>query len=156
MLAALGLHDRPCRVVEDHDVRTLGLDGLGRDHEDAAADLGHRHLPVPPQAAYVAVGLGKTLQVVALPQRLKEDGALDEARALVVVPTSLLTNWQKEIERFAPDLSVGVFHGARRELAKERPDVLLTTYGVARSETALLKAMNWRLVVVDEAQNIKA
>ncbi|TMH06352.1 MAG: hypothetical protein E6H79_06950 [Betaproteobacteria bacterium] len=42
------------------------------------------------------MGLGKTLQVIALLQRLKEDGALDEARTLVVVPTSLLTNWQKE------------------------------------------------------------
>jgi uncharacterized Zn finger protein/superfamily II DNA or RNA helicase len=101
------------------------------------------------------MGLGKTLQVITLLQRLKEDGALDEARALVVVPTSLLTNWQKEVERFAPGLSVGVFHGAKRELAKQRPDVLLTTYGVARSEAALLKAMRWRIVVVDEAQNIK-
>ncbi|TMG96685.1 MAG: DEAD/DEAH box helicase, partial [Betaproteobacteria bacterium] len=101
------------------------------------------------------MGLGKTLQVIALLQRLKEDGALDEARALVVVPTSLLTNWQKEIERFAPGLRVDIFHGAKRELGKKRPDVLLTTYGVARSEAALLKAMSWRLVVVDEAQNIK-
>ncbi|HEY2925997.1 DEAD/DEAH box helicase, partial [Piscinibacter sp.] len=101
------------------------------------------------------MGLGKTLQVIALLQRLKEDGALDEARALVVVPTSLLTNWQKEIERFAPGLRVNIFHGAKRELTKDRPDVLLTTYGVARSEEALLKGMSWRLVVIDEAQNIK-
>ena len=101
------------------------------------------------------MGLGKTLQVIALLQRLKEDGALEEARALVIVPTSLLTNWQKEVQRFAPRLSVGVFHGAKRELAKERPDVLLTTYGVARSEAPVLKAMSWRLVVIDEAQNIK-
>jgi len=101
------------------------------------------------------MGLGKTLQVIALLQRLKEDGALDEGRCLVVVPTSLLTNWQKEVERFAPALRVDVFHGARRELAATRPDVLLTTYGVARRETALLKSMRWRLVVIDEAQNIK-
>src|SRR4029453_10433402 len=64
------------------------------------------------------MGLGKTLQVIALLQRLKEDGALDEARALVIVPTSLLTNWQKEAERFAPGLRVNIFHGVRRELAK--------------------------------------
>jgi uncharacterized Zn finger protein/superfamily II DNA or RNA helicase len=100
------------------------------------------------------MGLGKTLQVIALVQRLKE-GALDEARALIVVPTSLLTNWQKEIERFAPGLRVDIFHGAKRELTRDRPDVLLTTYGVARSEAALLKGMSWRLVVIDEAQNIK-
>ncbi len=101
------------------------------------------------------MGLGKTLQVIALLQRLKEDGALDDGRALVIVPTSLLTNWQKEVERFAPSLRIDVFHGAKRELAATRPDVLLTTYGIARRETALLKAMRWRLVVIDEAQNIK-
>ncbi len=101
------------------------------------------------------MGLGKTVQVLALLLRLKQDGALADARVLVVVPTSLLTNWQKEAARFAPSLSVQVFHGAKRELSKTRPDVLLTTYGVARSEAALLKAMAWQLVVVDEAQNIK-
>jgi hypothetical protein len=105
------------------------------------------------------MGLGKTLQVIATLQRLKEDGELKQAKALVIVPTSLLTNWQKEIDRFAPTLSVAVFHGAKRELApcqgQNRPDVLLTTYGIARSEVAALKPMAWRVVVVDEAQNIK-
>jgi uncharacterized Zn finger protein/superfamily II DNA or RNA helicase len=101
------------------------------------------------------MGLGKTLQVLALLLRLKRDGALSEGRALVIVPTSLLTNWQKEGARFTPDLSVAVFHGAKRELAQQRPDVLLTTYGVARSEVAALKALSWRIVVIDEAQNIK-
>ena len=101
------------------------------------------------------MGLGKTLQVIALLLRLKCDGALDPGRALVIVPTSLLTNWQKEAARFAPELSVDVFHGAKRELSRQRPDVLLTTYGVVRSEAATLKAMEWRIVVIDEAQNIK-
>ncbi|MCB1930994.1 MAG: DEAD/DEAH box helicase [Candidatus Accumulibacter sp.] len=105
------------------------------------------------------MGLGKTLQVIATLQKLRDDGALADAKALVIVPTSLLTNWQKEIARFAPALSVAVFHGARRELAtrqgEQRPDVLLTTYGIARSESAALKALAWRVLVVDEAQNIK-
>ncbi|MBL8369220.1 MAG: DEAD/DEAH box helicase [Candidatus Accumulibacter sp.] len=105
------------------------------------------------------MGLGKTLQVIATLQKLRDDGALDDAKALVIVPTSLLTNWQKEIARFAPTLSVAVFHGTRRELATrqgaQRPDVLLTTYGIARSEAAALKALAWRVLVIDEAQNIK-
>jgi uncharacterized Zn finger protein/superfamily II DNA or RNA helicase len=101
------------------------------------------------------MGLGKTLQVLALLLRLKQDGALADAGALVIVPTSLLSNWQKEAARFTPDLSVQVFHGSKRELSQQRPDLLLTTYGVARSEAALLKARPWRVVVVDEAQNIK-
>nr|WP_241022050.1 SNF2-related protein [Burkholderia sp. Ac-20353] len=102
------------------------------------------------------MGLGKTLQVIAALDKLREEGTLEEAKALVVVPTSLLTNWQKEIARFAPALRVGVFHGAKRELAQDdRPDVLLTTYGIARSAQAALKALAWRVIVVDEAQNIK-
>uniref|UniRef100_E6PN57 Helicase, SNF2 family protein n=1 Tax=mine drainage metagenome TaxID=410659 RepID=E6PN57_9ZZZZ len=101
------------------------------------------------------MGLGKTLQVITTLQRLKDEGALEAAKVLVVMPTSLLTNWQKEISRFAPELTVAVFHGAKRELKADRPDVLLTTYGVVRAETATLKAMAWHLLVVDEAQNIK-
>lgn len=101
------------------------------------------------------MGLGKTLQVIAVLQRLKDEGTFAEGSALVVVPTSLLTNWQKELARFAPDLSVAVFHGSRRELATERPDVLLTTYGIARSEAAKLRSVPWLLLIVDEAQNIK-
>ena len=101
------------------------------------------------------MGLGKTLQVIAALQKLKEEGALAEGSALVVVPTSLLTNWQKELSRFAPGLSVGIFHGSKRELGAQRPEVLLTTYGVARSESAKLKAIAWQVVIADEAQNIK-
>ena len=103
------------------------------------------------------MGLGKTLQVIALLLHLKERGELDVGRALVIVPTSLLTNWQKEVARFAPALSVDVYHGSKRAMVAgaARPDVLLTTYGVARSESARLKALPWRIAVVDEAQNLK-
>jgi SNF2 family DNA or RNA helicase len=71
------------------------------------------------------------------------------------VPTSLLTNWTKEIARFAPTLTVDIFHGTARALEKERPDVLLTTYGMARTDLLKLKNYSWRIVIVDEAQNIK-
>src|SRR5438105_1947475 len=101
------------------------------------------------------MGLGKTLQVIAALQKLKEEGALADASALVVMPTSLLTNWHKELQRFAPELTVGIFHGSKRELGAKRPEVLLTSYGIARSEAAKLKAVPWRVVVADEAQNIK-
>jgi len=106
------------------------------------------------------MGLGKTLQVIALLLHLKECGELAAGRALVIVPTSLLTNWQKEVARFAPALSVEIYHGSKRALANgasgaARPDLLLTTYGVARAESARLKALPWRIVVVDEAQNLK-
>ena len=100
------------------------------------------------------MGLGKTLQVITTLLKLKEEGLLAESRALVIVPTSLLTNWEKEIQRFAPGLSAAVFHGSKRELADDLPDVLLTTYGVVRT-TSALKSRSWQVVVIDEAQNIK-
>ncbi|MFO1251900.1 MAG: DEAD/DEAH box helicase [Inhella sp.] len=100
------------------------------------------------------MGLGKTLQLIAALLQLKAQGLLD-AGALLVVPPTLLTNWQKELARFAPSLQVALFHGGKRSLPPERPDVLLSSYGVVRTAGALLRERPWSLVVVDEAQNIK-
>ncbi|MCM1076484.1 MAG: SNF2-related protein [Bacteroides sp.] len=101
------------------------------------------------------MGLGKTLQVIAVLLRLKESGRLDKHKALVVVPTGLLTNWQKECARFAPALNVTIYHGTARDLDKFDGDVLLTSYGVVRSDVTRLKKHKWELLVIDEAQNIK-
>ena len=102
------------------------------------------------------MGLGKTLQVITTLLRLKEDGELDKQKALVIVPTTLLTNWDKEIKRFAPALRTHTYHGPNRDLKPLKDaDILLTTYGVARSETAVLQKQKWLLLVIDEAQNIK-
>jgi len=100
------------------------------------------------------MGLGKTLQVIAAILKLKKEGALKKQKALVVVPTTLLTNWQKEIEKFAPEITFSVFHGPKRQLDMEQ-DVVITSYGIARSDSALLSKTTWKAVVIDEAQNIK-
>lgn len=127
------------------------------------------------------MGLGKTLQVITLLQKLKDDGALRPSlgkatdrramlgngdgggSALIVVPTGLVTNWQSELHRFAPSLSVFTYHGTQRNLkaftspreGQEGADILLTTYGVLRSDAAKLKKLSWLAVIIDEAQNIK-
>lgn len=101
------------------------------------------------------MGLGKTLQVITLLLKLKQEGALEQKKALVVAPTGLLTNWQQEIDRFAPSLSVMVYHGGKRSLDTFDAEVLLTTYGVLRSDAHLLKKIKWEAMVIDEAQNIK-
>jgi len=103
------------------------------------------------------MGLGKTVQVIATLLRLKEDGALSgDAKALVVVPTTLLTNWSKEIARFAPSLRAHVYHGPGRSLAQlADADLLITTYGVVRSETGEFQKKEWVVAIIDEAQNIK-
>lgn len=101
------------------------------------------------------MGLGKTLQVIAALTRMKEEGEFAKKRALAVVPTSLLTNWQREIAKFSPNLTVGVYHGASRALPEDRPDVLLTTYGTARRDAEILSKERWRVLVLDEAQALK-
>jgi len=102
------------------------------------------------------MGLGKTLQVISTLLKLKEDGQLDKKKALVIVPTTLLTNWDKEIKRFAPDLKTHIYHGSNRQLEPlKEAEVLITTYGVVRSEGAKLQKEKWLAIVIDEAQNIK-
>jgi len=101
------------------------------------------------------MGLGKTLQVITFLQKLKDDGILDKKRALVVAPTGLLANWQAELQRFAPMLSVFLYHGTKRDLKKFSEDILLTSYGLVRSDIDLLKKQKWQVMVIDEAQYIK-
>jgi uncharacterized Zn finger protein/superfamily II DNA or RNA helicase len=101
------------------------------------------------------MGLGKTLQVIALIARLEEEGALTERRALIVVPTPLLSNWQREFHKFAPAIRVGTYHGPQRELNPEGEQVILTSYGVARSDQKILSKHQWGLLIIDEAQAIK-
>ena len=104
------------------------------------------------------MGLGKTLQVITLLAKMKEEGAMDRKKALVVVPTGLLHNWQSEVKRFAPQLATGVYHGTARDLKGDdckKADIILTTYGVVRSDADTLKKQKWQVLVIDEAQNIK-
>lgn len=101
------------------------------------------------------MGLGKTLQVITLLQKLKDDHQLDKAGAIVVAPTGLLANWQAELQRFAPSLSVLLYHGPARDIKAYGHDILLTSYGLVRSDLDLLKKHKWAVVVIDEAQNIK-
>lgn len=100
------------------------------------------------------MGLGKTLQVITTILRYKEDGLLDESKVLVIAPTGLLSNWEQEIAKFAPSLTVSIYHGTRRVLNLET-DVVLTSYGLARGDSKVFKKHKWLAVIIDEAQNIK-
>ncbi|MBJ7428724.1 MAG: DEAD/DEAH box helicase, partial [Bacteroidia bacterium] len=100
------------------------------------------------------MGLGKTLQVITTLLKYKEDGLLEKKKALVVAPTGLLTNWVNELEKFAPSLKVKVYHGTNRKMEKDF-DVLISSYGIIRSDAKELKKKNWHTLIIDEAQNIK-
>ncbi|WP_234440654.1 DEAD/DEAH box helicase [Streptomyces rimosus] len=96
------------------------------------------------------MGLGKTVTVIALHLHRRPT-----APVLVVCPASLLGNWQREIERFAPGVPVRRFHGTGRSLEDVDGGFVLTTYGTMRSSAAALAARSWAWVVADEAQHVK-
>ncbi|MEW2424507.1 DEAD/DEAH box helicase [Streptomyces nigra] len=96
------------------------------------------------------MGLGKTITVIAL--HLKRART---APTLVVCPASLLGNWQREINRFAPGVPVRRFHGPDRTLDDLDGGFLLTTYGTMRSAAPTLAVADWGMVVADEAQHVK-
>ena len=81
--------------------------------------------------------------------------ALVKQKGLVIVPTTLITNWVKEIVKFAPEIKTHVYHGQNRELITEDVDMVITTYGLIRSDINVLSKKKWAIVVIDEAQNIK-
>lgn len=102
------------------------------------------------------MGLGKTVQALALLQKVKDqDGPKP---SLVVAPTSVLANWEREAERFVPGLSVFIWHGQDRHDEIERlkhSDLVLTSYALVRRDGEILSEVGFRYVVLDEAQNIK-
>lgn len=101
------------------------------------------------------MGLGKTVQVIAYLLKIQSEGKLKKHPALVVVPTSLLSNWQKELTKFAPILNVHIYHGSKRELALTGKDVFITSYGLVRSNINKFSEFKWPALIIDEAQNIK-
>ena len=102
------------------------------------------------------MGLGKTVQLIAYLLALAADDPGRPRRHLIVCPTSVLGNWQRELARFAPDLAVTRFHGLDRpdDLAATQ-GVVLTSYGMLRREGASLAAAEWDVVAIDEAQHVK-
>ncbi|MFJ8232888.1 DEAD/DEAH box helicase [Streptomyces sp. NPDC094448] len=101
------------------------------------------------------MGLGKTITLIALHLHRQTDPAA-AGPTLVVCPTSLMGNWQREIGKFAPGIPVRRFHGSRRDLdALGGGEFVLTTYGTMRLDAERLAEVPWGMVVADEAQHVK-
>ncbi len=105
------------------------------------------------------MGLGKTIQTLALIQRNWQSG--DHHPVLLICPTSVISNWQKEASRFTPDLPVMVHHGIERrkdeEFKKEsrKHAIVVSSYALLPRDFETFKEVDWAGVVLDEAQNIK-
>lgn len=95
------------------------------------------------------MGLGKTVEAIAFLSTLKLQHPI-----LIVMPTSLLFNWKKELERFLPSMPITVHHGNQRDLS-DKPQIILTTYTTLRLDIALFSAIKYACVILDEAQAIK-
>ncbi len=106
------------------------------------------------------MGLGKTIQAIALFLHDHERNG-QVSPALVICPTSVAGNWQREIERFAPNLRPLLHHGPDRATGQDflaqaqEHDVIITSYGLVRRDADLLSQVRWSEVILDEAQNIK-
>ena len=108
------------------------------------------------------MGLGKTVQLIAYILYTVETLNVEEP-AIIVCPTSVLGNWQKELARFAPTLRVHTHYSANRLkdepfeqfIQQERPHIILSTYGTISQDAEFLQSLSWSTVVLDEAQNIK-
>lgn len=102
------------------------------------------------------MGLGKTVQTLALLMAQQEAGAVSPS--LLVMPVSLLYNWASEAERFTPSLRVLIYTGTNREKNTENFknfDLILTSYGIVRLDTDLLRTFRFHYVILDESQAIK-
>lgn len=107
------------------------------------------------------MGLGKTIQLLAFILALRELEPTKRKQFLLIVPMSILGNWEREIKKFAPSLSTYVHHGASR-LSKKAffeavsdHDIVLTTYSLAFRDKEHFEQIQWSGIVLDEAQNIK-
>jgi len=103
------------------------------------------------------MGLGKTVQIISLLSFLHDRGTLRPA--LLVVPVSVIVNWKRELERFAPGIQPAHEHrGTGRERNPERlaeHDIVVTTYATLRRDQLMLATIDWTVIACDEAQNVK-
>ncbi|MEH2331140.1 DEAD/DEAH box helicase [Nostoc sp.] len=106
------------------------------------------------------MGLGKTIQLIAFLLHLKEQDVLENP-TLLVCPTSVLGNWEREVNKFAPSLKILQYHGDKRPKGKafleavKKHDLIVTSYSLLHRDIKSLQSVSWQIIVLDEAQNVK-
>jgi len=104
------------------------------------------------------MGLGKTVQTLAMLQAEKEDRNGASGTSLLVMPTSLIYNWEMEAQKFTPELKVLNYTGTQREKSTRKfadYDLVLTSYGIVRMDIDLLEKFYFNYIILDESQAIK-
>lgn len=146
------------------------LNGKLRDYQQTAANWLCMHYTQKLGAILADdMGLGKTIVVIAYflylrgyTKTLQSPKTEKDTPILVICPTSLLGNWEAELQKFAPKLKIAVHYGAQRIKNKEEftqqakaVDIILTSYGLTTNDVQLFTTFTWQSIVLDEAQNIK-
>ena len=152
-LDELASDNKPAQVDQPES-----LQGELRDYQRRGLDwlsMLHRHRLTGILAD--DMGLGKTMQAISLLLKIKEDEGFGQS--LVVAPTSVVTVWRDEIQRFAPALRIAMWHGnpkLRYEIdLDDNIDVIITSYGVLRRDAEMLSERQFRYIILDEAQSAK-
>jgi len=139
-------------------ISTTGLSATLRPYQQEGLDW-LQHLIACDVGGVLAddMGLGKTLQTIAHLSAEKASGRMQSPN-LVLMPTSLIGNWQRELKKFAPHLNVVVLHGSKREARRREvagADVVLTTYPLVLRDLEHFRDREFHLLILDEAQAIK-
>ena len=106
------------------------------------------------------MGLGKTIQLIGFLLNLKQQDLLTKP-TLLVCPTSVINNWEREVKKFAPKLNTLIHHGSQRDRGKsfvkqaEDKQLVITSYSLVQRDLKTLSRIEWQGIVLDEAQNIK-
>lgn len=101
------------------------------------------------------MGLGKTIQTISILAYTYLYKKLTKP-SLIIMPKSLVFNWENEIKRFCKNLTVGVYYGNNRDFDEVKDkNIILTTYGTVRNDVKLLTKKKFEMVILDESQNIK-
>jgi SNF2 family DNA or RNA helicase len=124
-------------------------------------ETGYQWMQVLDQASWGGcladdMGLGKTLQAITFLQYVKQQ--YKAPTSLIICPTTLMFNWQNELDKFAPDLKYHIFYGLGRQtddLNLMDFDLIITSYGVARNDVENLIQYQWEYIILDESQTIK-
>lgn len=103
------------------------------------------------------MGLGKTLQTITMLTRVyKASSGTEETPSLIIMPRSLLFNWQDELQKFAPQLTYYIYYGSQRDLQEAmKHQLILTTYALVRNDIETFRQQQFHYIVLDESQNIK-
>ncbi|MGB5634859.1 MAG: DEAD/DEAH box helicase, partial [Waterburya sp.] len=106
------------------------------------------------------MGLGKTIQLIAFLLNLKQQKLLTKT-TLLICPTSVINNWEREVKKFAPKLKAIIHHGDKREQGKtfaktvKDKQIVITSYSLVYRDLKTFSGVDWQGIVLDEAQNIK-